>query len=211
MKDKGYQAGDFVGVLGGAISHASYAIFTPPTRLFHFLDIGDYIPEEDDHEILEAIASGVRTGRLSWYKNDLYVVFRLNDPDAKEIGQSGHRIASKFGRWGYDYGMYGHLLIDLIRIYSRILVREHHLRRIRPEELPYHENHAFVCTEFENATKREVKHPIIPPGVNPFPAGYVQAYLDGKIKVVGVNIPEKYRQIDFAKLILPPLPRGRDP
>ena len=62
-----YQPGDIVGVTGGLFVRAASRIFAPRTTLYHFLVIGEAIPEEDDYMIFEAIASGVRVGRLSWY------------------------------------------------------------------------------------------------------------------------------------------------
>ncbi len=200
-----YQAGDIVGVLGGALSQASYRIFEPPTRLFHFLIVGEYIPNEDDYVIYEAIGSGVRTGRLSWYAEDLYVVFRLTDPQSRKLGVQACREASRFGRWGYDYLMYLYLLLDLPVVIIRNLLKERRLRRVRPDELPYHENHAFICTEFAAAVWREVGRDVIQKGVIPLPAGYIEAYKAGRLKRVGSNTPDKYRYIFYSRDILPNL------
>lgn len=194
MGNQLYHEGYIVGVEGGAMSYASQAIFTPPTRLYHFLVIGQYIPEDDDYVILEAIASGVRVGRLSWYKDDLYVVFRVNDPDAEELGRRACYLASQFGRWGYDYMMYLHLGYHVPRVILLNLIKERRFRRIKPSEIPYYENHAVICTEFANALWRQVGRPPIAGGVNPFPAGYIEAYLARKLVIAGANIPERRAQ-----------------
>ncbi len=184
---KNYLTGDIVGVKGGLMSKLTEKIFDPSTRLYHFLIIGDYIPEDDDYEIYESIASGVRVGRLSWYSQDSYTVFRLNDPEVFDLGKKARNEASNFGRWGYDYLMYMHILVDMVKIWIRMLFKEHHLRRVKPQELPYHENHAFICTEFANAVYRKGGRPPIPYGVNPLPAGYIQALTDRKLIIVGQN------------------------
>ena len=198
-----YQPGDIVGVLGGAMSQLSRRIFTPETALYHFLIIGQFIPEEDDYEIFEAIASGVRTGRLSWYVQDLYIVFRLNDPESVKLGRRSAREASAFGRWGYDYIMFFFILLDLVCIYSRMLFKERRIRRVRPAELTYRENHAFICTEFANAVYRAGGRPPIPIGVTPIPAGYIEAYNCGKLVKVGENIPAKYRELYLSGKVIP--------
>ncbi len=200
-----YQAGDIVGVLGGAGAEVTSRIFEPKTRLYHFLIIGDYLTDEDDYEIYEAIASGVRTGRLSWYAEDLYVVFRLNDPDSEKLGKRAAQEASAFGRWGYDYVMYLYIALDLARIYGRMIFKERRVRRVRPGELTYRENHAFICTEFANVCYRSGGRPPIPKGETPLPAGYIEAYKDGKLLRVGANTPAKYRYIFYSRDILPNL------
>ncbi len=198
-----YQAGDIVGVMGGAMSQLTSRIFAPRTRLYHFLIIGDYIPQEDDYVIYEAIASGVRTGRLSWYAEDLYVVFRIGDPQSATLGLKASREASAFGRWGYDFLMYPLIVKDLLGIYARMIFKERKLRRVRPEELTYRENHAFICTEFANACYRSGERPPVPQGETPIPASYIKAYLDGKLTRVGSNTPDKYRYVFYSRDILP--------
>jgi len=180
-----YQPGDIVGVAGGLFVRAACRIFTPRTTLYHYLVIGEEIPEEDDHMIFEAIASGVRVGRLSWYNNDQYVVFRVNHPESFTLGRTACRLASQFGRWGYDFAVYLYILYDVCAIYTKMLFRERRLRRIRPAELPYHENHRFICTELANAVWAQVGQPVIPKGVMPVPAGYVEALQAGRLKIVG--------------------------
>lgn len=184
-----YQEGDIVGVEGGAMSYLSQALFEPRTRLYHFLVIGQQVPEENDYVILESIASGVRVGRLSWYREKLYIVFRVNDPQAEELGRRACYLASKFGHAGYDYVLYAYLLADVIRLELKALRETRRFRRLRPGDLPYHSNRAFICTEFANALWAEVGRPPIPRGVNPLPAGYVEAFLSNKIIPVGINIP----------------------
>lgn len=191
-----YWAGDIVGVLGGRFSAVSESIFEPQTRLYHFLVLDRLDWLKDDMELHEAIASGVRGGRLSWYQNDVYVVFRVTAPDAQEYGKNVGIAASEFGRWGYDYLMYLYLLYEVPRVFLRNLFKEHRARRIQPAELHYYDNHAVICTEFANKLWLQeggASRAPIGPRVNALPAGYVAALRAGRLKVVGLNIPAARR------------------
>jgi len=77
------------------------------------------------------------------------------------------------------------MLFDISVIYAKMLVKERRLRRIRPAELPYRENHRFICTELANAVWAQVGRPVVPKGVMPLPAGYIEALQAGKLKIVG--------------------------
>jgi hypothetical protein len=210
MIPSNYLPGDIVGVKGGFMAEIAYHLFKPATKLYHFLVIGEYLGEENDYVIYEAIASGVRIGRLSWYGDDVYVVFRVNVPEPITPGQMtgyqcGRRAvdkASAFGRWGYDWAMFVSLAADLARIYIRNLFRGQ-IRRIAAEELTYRENHAFICTEFAAALWRGTGYCPIPEGVVPLPAGYVQAFTDGKLDRVWVNVGPKHRLLPISQYILP--------
>ena len=194
-----YQAGDIVGVLGGTFAFASEAVFYPPTRLYHFLVLDRHDHLRSDMELHEAIASGVRGGRLSWYQNDVYVVFRPQGAPPEEIEQLGKQVgisASEFGRWGYDYLMYLYLLRDVPRVFLRNLFKEHRARRIRPDELPCYNDHAVICTVLANRLWLEQggeNFAPIPAGVLALPAGYIAALRAGRLKVVGLNIPAARR------------------
>ncbi len=123
----------------------------------------------------------------------MYIVFRIVDPDVEKLGKEVGFAASEFGRWGYDFLMYPFLLKEVVRVEFNILRTEHRLRRIRPAELRYYENHAVICTEFANALWKKEGRPPIPNGVNALPAGYLEAFQAGKLKVVGINIPSTRR------------------
>lgn len=208
LKEGMYQQGDYVGVEGGNLSYASQAVFQPPTRLYHFLMIDRYIAREHDYEIHEAIASGVRSGRLSWYKDVLYVVFRPlsnfgGDEFVATLGAEACELTSDFGRWGYDFMMYYYFLHDVPLIFLRNLIKERRCRRIRPDELPYRENHAVICTEFVANIWRQSAGTlvnIIPRGVTAIPAGYIEALEDRRAKIVGANIPAYRLNLNVEKI-----------
>jgi len=181
------QAGDIVGVEGkGLLCWLSEHIFEPQTRLYHFLLVGDHLPRENDYVILESIASGVRLGRLSWYENREYTVFRITEPDSKRLGMRATRLASKFGRRHYDFMLYPKLLFGVMKCWWEQLIKERKIRRIRPDELSYTRDKAFVCTEFASEVWRLVNYPVIK-GITSLPSAYVQACYNGRLQVVWVN------------------------
>lgn len=157
----------------------SRKIFTPHTDLFHFFLIGDYIPEENDYVILEATPRGVMVGRLSWYEG--YRIFRVVDPDVRELGIRAARAATKYGRAYYDYLLFFKLLAGVMRCLFRQLMNEGWFKAIRPAELPYARDSRFICTEIANEAWRLVGRPIVPKGVVPLPAGFIEALNSGKL------------------------------
>lgn len=195
--------GDIIMVEGGTMSvfsKAAYLIFNPSTRLFHGLGCGVYMPDKDDYKIQESISSGVRGGYLSWYADDLYVVFRQVIPDVEAKGIIADEEFTGFGRWGYDYPFFFQLAYDIPRVFIKNLIKEHRFRRIRPEELKFVKNRALYCTEGINASWAKASCPIVPEGVNPIPAAIAQAYIDGRLKIVWVNIPKKYYGLPMTKI-----------
>lgn len=203
-----YQAGDIVGVLGGRFSTVSEHVFYPPTRLYHFLVLDRHDTQRQDMELHEAISSGVRGGRLSWYQNDVYVVFRpslLAGGITQEVGERVGIAASEFGRWGYDYLMYLYLLFEVPRVFLRNLVKEHRARPLRPDELRYYCDHAVICTAFANKLWLEQggeNFAPVGPRVIALPAGYIAALRAGRLKVVGLNIPfARHNELPVLRLI----------
>jgi len=182
-----YQTGDFAFIKGGFLSILSNAIFTPSTRLYHTLIIGQYLPDEDDYIIFESLASGVRTGRLSWYSKCTYVVLRLHDPQSEIFGRIAMNECTKFGRWGYDFGMFFLIVKDLMGIWIRQLAVEHRLHQVNATELTYRENRSLICTEFVNLAYKPTQRPPVPVGVLPIPSSILEAWLDHKLILVGSN------------------------
>ena len=176
----------------GLMGQLSYLVFSPPTYLFHALTIRSYLEEEEDYEIIEMLGgilpwepSGCRTGRLSWYKDRSFIVFRLNDPEVEKLGKKAAKFASAYGRRQYDYGLFFVLLFDCIRCWFWQLINEHRIRRIRPDELKLVWNKEFVCTELPKAIWSRVgKRFIHGAGM---PAAYVQAFLEGRLILKGIN------------------------
>ncbi len=186
--NRSYQAGDIVLVLGnGFVGTAGYTIFTPATHVDHALIIGPYIELKNDYEILEALPSGVRTGRLSWYDGDRYVVTRVTDVEAQTKGAEAFLEASEFGRWGYDFPFYLYLVGDLFRIFTLMVFKEHRIRRVHASELPYREDHAFICTELAKAIWQIVGYDIVPSRVTSIPSALVEAIQNKVLTTVGYH------------------------
>ncbi len=178
-----YRAGDLIGVENlSLMGQLAYRAFTPQTHLFHFLVVRSYLELEDDYEIIEMLGKGCSIGRLSWYDDKNYCVFRLTDPEALELGKQAAKYASKFGRRKYDYDLFIKLPIDCIKCWFHQLVKEHKLRRIRPDELKLVWDKAFVCTELPKAIWEEVGKEIIR-GAG-IPAAYIGALQDKTLTLI---------------------------
>jgi len=191
---KDYRPGDFVGVEGsGFLTVASYAIFKPPTYLFHFLTIRARLEEEDDYEIIEMRTDGCKIGRLSWYLDHAFVVFRLNDPEVDALGKRAAKYASRFGRAPYDYRLFFKLPFACLKCWLKQLLYEHWLRRIDPAELDISWDTIFVCTELPKAIWLQVSKNAIGPKDVGIPAAYKKSYLAKRIRIVGWNIPKESR------------------
>ena len=160
-----YDQGDIVGVWGrGPLGWLNRNFILPSTDMFHFLLIGSKIPGEDDYAVLESVNKGVTVGRLSWYTDRSYNVFRLNRPDSVEIGNSAYLKATKFGRHRYDWKMPFKLAWTFIT------------RRFRPcyvTEIPYQRDHDFLCTELVFEAYRLAGVRLRQSGHAPMPAEFV--------------------------------------
>ena len=190
MKTKTYRPGDIVGITPTSLipvmgSYFSSKLLNPSTPLFHFLVIGRKIPREDDYEIYESISKGVSIGRLSWYNDSSYVVFRPSKGD----GNKAILQVSKFGRTKYDYLLIAKLFLGVVKCWFVQLREEHKLRKIEVEEIPYAQDDQFICTELANAVWRSIDFPLIPKGVVPIPASFARAHQQGKMPVIGINMP----------------------
>ena len=181
-----YQPGDIVGVEPtGSFSRlqgwCSRVVFTPHAKLLHFFYIGEYIEEENDYVIYESIPShGVTIGRLSWYDYQVYRVFRLNRPDAAEIG---HRIIDKvslFGRSGYGFTDIIGLICGILHIEWNQWKAYRRLRAITAQEIaPYMAGKGLLCTELVHSVPLHLGIDILPPGCAALPCAFVQALNDG--------------------------------
>ena len=184
MSGDAYRAGDIVGVPADhRLARLCYHVFRPHTKLFHWLIIYEYIPEEQDYIILESIRKGVTVGRLSRYQGSGYRVFRpaVSNPD---IGRRACHELTRYGRNGYDWLILLTLPFDCLRIIIRQLIIERRLHPIRPCELPYRVDHRLTCTEAANLGWTRVGYPVIPPGVFPLPAAFLEAVRRRRLREV---------------------------
>ena len=188
-----YQHGDLAGIpwvtTGDVLPKAAERIFSPHTKLFHWVLIADYIQAENDYVILEAInPSGFRVGRLSWYCD--YRVFRPTTTQQISIrtirvrGQRACRSVTRYGRSGYDHGFIFRLPIDVLVCWAKQFFTTGRCHAIRAEELPYKFNDRLCCTEAVVLAWRLVGIWIVPPGVKPLPCAIVAAINEGRLKEV---------------------------
>lgn len=158
-------------------------IFGPHCDFFHHFVIRTGIPDEDDYEIKESIASGVKAGRLSWYKN--YEVYRLPNPEAVARGEMACAKFSRFGRATYDWLLFAKILAGTAKVEVGILWHEHHFRKIHASELPYAKDDHFVCTETAYEISFLMGEPILPWTVVSIPPAIQEAIDAGRlVKIV---------------------------
>jgi hypothetical protein len=185
MKMK-YQPGDIVGVptKGGIsllLNRICRLLITPSTELHHFFVIRTVLTEENDYEIMEAIASGIKMGRLSWYEGKGYRVFRIPDPTTYAKAPWACATFSRFGRAKYDLGLYFKLFLGAFVCWQTQLLEEKRLRKIRPEEFPYGKDDEFICTEVAYEISYLMGYPIVDPNTASIPPAIQDSVNKGRI------------------------------
>lgn len=181
-----YVPGDGVGVEGsGPIGWLSKTQITPHTKLFHFLVIGQYIPEDDDYVVFESIGKGTAVGRLSWYVGSKYTVFRMNDPNYLALGELAVERASIFGRRHYDYMLYVKVFAWALGYWTKELATGHWPPRpVRPEQIPYKTDRDFICIELYFAIWNLVGRRIRAHGHAPVPGEVIDAVNRGRLVII---------------------------
>jgi len=150
---------------------------TPPTQLFHFFLIGDWLPWDDDYVILESIGKGIAVGRLSFYDPADVVIFRRLLPGEIAPHLIRRRAAAELTRAGrarFDW-----LLVIQTAFAALGLLLRGKRPPWRPEQFPYGRNKAYICTEAVVAAWRAVGWPLVPDGVMPLPAAIVRGCFTG--------------------------------
>jgi len=180
-----YQPGDIVGVRGGKgpITWLSNHCVVPQTNLFHFFLIGDQVG--DDYEILESIGKGVAVGRLSWYKDREYTVFRVNHEKALSLGASVFRMASKFGRRQYDWKLYVKIFAWALGYWLKEIFTGHIPPwPVYPTQIPYKADDDFICVELVFAAWKLADVRLRKHGHAPVPAEVILAQDRGDLFVI---------------------------
>jgi len=209
-----YQPGDIVGVVGkGIIPWLSYHAIVPQTDLFHFLLIGGHADVIDDYNILESIGKGTAFGRLSWYKDRQYIVFRVNHEDGERMGNLAVKLASKFGRHKYDWKLYLKIFAWALGYWTKEIFTGHiPPRPVRPTQIPYKTDQDFICIELVFETWKQVGFPIRKLGHAPVPAEVILARERGDLEAIdshdgnvatGGNFSTRYsrRPVESSKTI----------
>jgi hypothetical protein len=161
--------GDIVGLAPKGFEKLVNGLVLPKSNTHHHVLLGPYISDEEDWVIYESLYSGVRVGRLRWYKDQRLKVYRLDE----EVGLRAFGRASMYGRRGYDYILPAKLFIFGIKFWLR-----HGFRPIPYYLLKDLPNSALMCTElFVEAYKPYAS--IIPSGIAATPSAIEQAMIDG--------------------------------
>ena len=184
MSNSAYLPGDIVGVPARhVLARLCYHVFWPHTKLFHWLIIYEYIPEEQDYVILESIRKGVVVGRLSRYKGSGCRAFRpvVSNP---ALGKRACHELTRYGRNTYDWLIVLTLPFDCLAVLIRQLATEGCLRPIRPSELPYRVDHRLTCTEAANLGWARLGYPLVRSDVFPIPAAFIEAVREGRLREV---------------------------
>ncbi len=178
-----YQPGDIVGVVGkGIIPWLSKNAIVPQTDLFHFLLIGDRVGTKD-YEVLESIGKGVAVGRLSWYKDRRYIVFRVNHEDSECMGTAAFVAASVFGRRKYDWKLYARIFAWALGYWLKEIATFHiPPLPVYPNMIPYKTDQDFVCIELVFEAWKQVGFRIREHGHAPVPAEIILAQERGDLK-----------------------------
>jgi len=167
----------------GPLLWLSQHLLEPQTDRIHFFTIKQYVPWDDDYEILESIGKGIAIGRLSYYKPEDIEIYRVNlnrDPRLGELNKLLRRQVvgelSKVGRARYDYILFAQLMAGAVA-----LLCQGKMPPWKPEQIPYGRNKAYLCTEAARYGWLARGHPLFEEGVCPTPPAFKQALIDGKM------------------------------
>lgn len=182
----GVRRKDFIGKL---MKRAIY----PPTQLFHFFLIGDYLPWDDDYVILESIGKGIAVGRLSFYDPADLAIFRRVLPDGwipyddgtdiekmvphQFIRKKAAAELTRVGRARYDW-----LLVIQTAFAALGLLLRGKFPPWHPEQFPYGWDKDYICTEAVVAAWRAVGFPVVPEHIMPLPAAIKRGIFDGTLQ-----------------------------
>jgi len=170
----------------GPLLWFSQHLLEPKTDRIHFFVIKQYLPWDDDYEILESIGKGIAIGRLSFYKPEDIEIYRVNLGGDSRLRDAQillrRQVAaelSKVGRARYDYILYIQLIVGAISLLLR-----GKLPPWKPNQIPYGRNKAYICTEAARYGWRAVGHPIFPEGIAPTPSAFKQALIEHRIRKI---------------------------
>ena len=166
--------GDIVGLAPNGLEKLFNGLVSPKSNTHHHVLLGPYIPDEEDWVVYESLYSGVRVGRLCWYKDRKLRVYRLNE----EIGLKAFAKASVYGRRGYDYILPAKLFMFGVWYWLR-----HGFKPIPYYLLKDSPNSGLLCTELVIESYRSFAK-IIPDGVAATPAAIEQALIDGILYLI---------------------------
>lgn len=172
MKD-----GDIVGLSPKGFEKLLVGLIAPKVNVYHHVILGSFVEDEEDWVIYESMPTGVKVGRLSWYKDQKIKVYRYDE----KIGKKAVNRATLFGRRGYDFILPAKLLMIGIWYWLR-----NGFRLVPYDLLKDMPNSAMLCTELVvEAYRPFVK--IVPDGIAATPSAIEQARIDGILSLVFDN------------------------
>jgi len=155
------------------------ALTSPQTDRGHYFLVWQYVPEDSDYIILESINKGIAVSRMSKYRGQGVQFFQVDCP--ADLRYQTPVQLTKYGECSYDWVLILKLIAGGVVVFFRNLFKEHTIRRIRAEELPYGHNESLICTEAIQVAYLAVGVPIIDPDTIPTPSAFKQAELDGTL------------------------------
>ena len=173
------------------ISWFTTKCFTPSFNGGHVFLVGEALPDSNDNVIYEAIGSGVRMGRLSWYSHTPYIVLRhkvnMTDNQLAGLGMAACREASDFGRKRYDFYLSVSILWQCLKIWFMDCLCFGRPEPVSSRDLSPNGNARFICSEFVDAVWRLKGLPIVQQDELPLPCSYILAWKENRLVLVGGN------------------------
>ncbi len=177
------------GTIGACIASPGIAIgnalMSPKTDRGHYFLVWEYLPDEQDYLILESINKGIAITRMSKYKGQGVKFFEVDCP--ADLRHSTPIALTKWGESNYDWLLILKLALGGVQVVLKNLIKEHKIRKIRAEELPYGTDSALICTEAIQTAYLAVGVPIIDPEIVPTPSAFQQAMYDGMLIELSYN------------------------
>lgn len=173
--------GDIFAIKGsGVIGWLAIRLTQPRTDRFHFGIIWRRF--NDDFLVLESISKGLALGKLSWYESKDIEFYRVKCAEDLRLDAPDGLI--DWGRAWYDYFLIVKIFLGGLIAWLKILWKEHRLRKLRAEDIPYCRNSALICTEAVDVAYDSVGVNIIPEGIIPLPSAFKQAEIEGRLEKI---------------------------
>ena len=160
-------------------------LMVPDTDRYHHLLIGGWVDGQQDWVVYESVNNGVNIGYFKkLYSGEDIEIYRLNRPDARDIGEKAIELVPLYGRTEYDGLLRFKLIGAAVKCFLKQLIFERKLRRICPEELDYVRDKEFICTELAVEPFARLGIQVVPSGIVPLPASIRKACDDGVLTLV---------------------------
>jgi len=169
--------GDIIAMKGrGIAGWLSKNLMIPHTDRYHFRLVGWPVCR-GGYLVFESSTSKGPTFGLFWLdKAKDAQIYRLNLPEARQLGKKVVRSILKYGGAHYDYLLALKLLLSAFRLLLR-----GNWPPWEATEFHYTRDSRFNCTELVNEGYMAVGKPIVPYGVPPLPSEFARAIEQRKL------------------------------